>query len=367
MAGGLVGCLRTLCLIAVASVGQGQVTSAQQLPTIHRGGVVLDATTGEPIVAAKITVKAELPGKNVFTSTVETDSAGQFQIDAPFLVYGGNYFWASKPGYTWNDQSLGDRRVDPSGDVYVQHVVFRLLALSTIKGVVVGSSGKPVSGALIAATLVPWEKEPPQRLAVESKPITDSKGRFQVLVIPNSYFVCAFPPAGEPGQTAIAIPACFPSAPAYSAARVVTVAPGRTTEQLIIRLSKVSVYSVRGRIKFGATHKSKDWGMEIYASSSDDHRDRPGCQNIFGPQSTLCPGFYFGEVNTDGRFVISGLPAGSYALYARAGDGVGREIVATDYMGMVPPKPRPVRTGERDLIVTRNLSDIKVNVVLRPD
>jgi hypothetical protein len=47
-----------------------------------------------------------------------------------------------------------------------------------------------------------------------------------------------------------------------------------------------------------------------------------------------------------------------------AGDDVGHEI-ATDYLGMVPPKPRPVYMAERNLIVTRNLRDINVNVVLR--
>lgn len=318
---------------------------------------MLDATTGEPIVAAKITVQTEIPGSKASTSTVDTDSAGRFQIDSPFVQYGSNYIWASKPGYTWKDRSVGDPR----------HIVFRLLALSTIMGVVMDASGKPVSGAHIATTVVPWEKAPPQSLVeLESKPITDPEGRFQVPVVPTSYLVCAFPPAGEPGQKRIAIPACFPSAPDYSAARVVTVTPGRTTEQLIIHLSEVPVYSIRGRIRFSAVYRSKDWGMEISASSAD-YRDRPGCQDIFGPQSTLCSGPYFGEVNKDGRFVISGIPSGSYTLFARAGDGVGHEIVATDYVGGVPPKQRPVHTGQRDLIVTRNLSGIDVNIVLRPD
>jgi hypothetical protein len=365
-AGGLVICMRALFLISVASVGYGQPTAQQPLPTIHREGVVLDATTGEPIVAAQITVQAEIPGKNAFTSTVDTDSVGGFQIDAPFAAYGRNYFWASRPGYTWKDQSPGDQRVDPSGDVYVRHIVFRLLALSTITGVVMDASGKPVSGVLIATTIVPWEKEPPQGLAVESKPITDSEGHFQVPVVPNAYFVCAFPPAGEPGQAKIAIPACFPSAPVYSAARVVTVAPGRTTEQLTIRLSEVPVYSIRGRIRFAAAHKSKDWGMEIHAESSDDYGDRPGCHSPFGPQSTLCSGPYFGDVNKDGRFVISGIPAGSYTLYASAGDGVGNEVVVCG-VNRPPPKPHPVRTSELDLIVHRNRSGIDVNVVLHPD
>jgi hypothetical protein len=365
-AGGLVICMRALFLISVASVGYGQATSPQSLPTIHREGVLLDATTGEPIAAAQITVKPEIPGKNAFTSTVDTDSEGRFQIDAPFLKYGGNYFWASRPGYTWNDQSPGDQRLEPSGDVYVRHIVFRLLALSTITGVVIDASGKRVSGALIATTVVPWEKEHPQRLALESKPITDSEGRFQVPVVPNSYFVCAFPPAGEPGKAKIAIPACFPSAPVYSAARVVTVAPGLTTEQLTIRLSEVPVYSIRGRIRFAAAHKSKDWGMEIEAWSSDDYGDRPGCHGPFGPQSTLCSGPYVGDVNKDGRFVISVIPAGSYTLYARAGDGVGNEVVVCG-VNRPPPKPRPVRTSELDLVVHRNPSGIDVNVVLHPD
>jgi hypothetical protein len=108
--------------------------------------------------------------------------------------------------------------------------------------------------------------------------------------------------------------------------------------------------------------------MEVFASSSDDYADRPGCGKGFGAASTLCMGPYFGDVNSDGRFVISGIPAGSYTLFARAGDGVGREIVAIDNVGSAPPRSRPVRfTGERDLIVNRNLSGIEVNIVLHPE
>jgi VWFA-related protein len=118
--------------MSVGSVGYAQATSPQLPPTIHREGVVLDATTGEPIAAAKITVQAEIPGKNAFTATVDTDSAGRFHIDAPYMLYGQSSLWASKPGYTWKDQRLGDQRRDPSGDSYERHIVFRLLALGAV-------------------------------------------------------------------------------------------------------------------------------------------------------------------------------------------------------------------------------------------
>src|SRR5580692_2085892 len=117
-----------LFLMSVGSVGYAQTTSPQPLRAIHRDGVVLDAITGEPIVAAKITVKAAIPGKNTFTATVDTDSAGRFHIDAPYLSDGQSSLWASKSGYTWKDQRLGDQRRDPSGDFYERHIVFRLLA-----------------------------------------------------------------------------------------------------------------------------------------------------------------------------------------------------------------------------------------------
>jgi hypothetical protein len=194
---------------------------------------------------------------------------------------------------------------------------------------------------------------------------TDAQGRFRLTVVPGSYFVCAFPPGVPLDETKMALPACFPSASTYSAATAVTVEPDGASPQLTIRLLEVPTYSIRGRIISGHVPKTKGWGMTI-AAESDHPQQRLGCGRLFTiPYSSACATGFSGDVMTDGSFVISGVPAGSYSLYAKAGDGVGHEIVANDNLGMPPPKSAPpIYTGERNVIVRGNLSGVSVKIKL---
>jgi hypothetical protein len=193
----------------------------------------------------------------------------------------------------------------------------------------------------------------------------DAQGRFHVTVAPGSYLVCAFPPGVGLDETKMALPACFPSAPAYHAATAVTVGPHGASPHLTIRLLEAPIYSIRGRITSGRVLKTKHWGMTIDAES-DHTRQHLGC----GPRpmetySSACATGYAGDAKADGTFVISGVPAGSYALYATAGDYVGRQIVANDSLGMQPPTSfPPVYTGARNVIVKGNLSGVPVKVKL---
>jgi hypothetical protein len=99
---------------------------------------------------------------------------------------------------------------------------------------------------------------------------------------------------------------------------------------------------------------------------SDDPQERLGCGRLNLPYSSACASGFVGDVNADGSFVISGVPAGSYTLYAKAGDGIGHEIIANDGLGRAPQTTSapPVYAGERNVIVKGNLNGVLMKVKL---
>ena len=357
--------VRFLLLICACSFAYGQAEFLPQPRTVHRQGVVVDATTGEPIAGAAITVvTAEVPGKGTSTSKATTDFAGRFQIDAPYIMHViGGAFVVSKPGYIQQSAYFGDQLQDASGDLYLRQVVLRMVALATIGGVVVDAGEKPSPGARIS--FISLGKQPSGNAAIfaPSDTITDAQGRFQATVAPGAYHVCAAPQfLGQKAKIPVA--ACFPSAPDYASAATVTVRAGGASEPLSIQLLEMATYRISGSIHSGAAKKSS-WGVEIRADSDDSTDGRPGWQQA-----------YFGCVNRDDSFVISGLPAGTYTLSAMAGAGVQRltcdarkvaEVpsFATDYCCSSTPQPPPVLyTGQRKVTFTRNLSGIVIHVGL---
>jgi hypothetical protein len=240
-----------------------------------------------------------------------------------------------------------------------------VVAMATISGVVLDASGKPYAGAWIWTTAA---SEPPTPETWDGH-ATDAQGRFRLTVAPGSYLVCALPPGVGLDETKIALPACFPSAPAYHAATAVTVGAHGASPQLTIRLREAPTYSIRGRITSGGVLKTKDWGMTIDAGS-DHSQQHLGCGSLppMAPYSSACEIWYTGDVTADGSFVISGVPAGSYTLDAMAGDYVGRQYVVNDDLGMPPPASvPPVYTGARNVIVKGNLSGVLVKVKLEVD
>ena len=363
--------MRFLFLICACSFAYGQAEFLPEPRTVHTQGVVVDATTGEPIAGAVITVTAEVPGKGTSTSKATADFAGRFQIDTPYVMHpSGGAFLVSKAGYIQQRSYSGDQLQGASGDLYVRQVVLRMLALVTISGVVVDAGGRPSPGASIASIALDKQPAGNEVMFALNDKTTDAQGRFQPSVAPGDYHVCAIPQFI--GRTAkIPVAACFPSAPDYASASRVTARAGGAAELLTIKLLEVATYRIHGRIQPGSAGKSSwgaNWGVVIRADPDDSTDGRP----VRGPQA------YLGCVNRDDSFVISGLPAGTYTLSAVAGPGVQRlkcdakrvaEIppFATDNCCSSNPQPPPVLyTGQRKVTFTGNLSGIVVNVVRVP-
>jgi hypothetical protein len=356
--------MRFLLLICACSVAYGQAEFLPQPRTVHRQGVVVDVTTGEPIADAVITVTVEVPRKGTSTSKTTTDFAGRFQVDAPYFMHPiGGAFVVSKPGYVQRPSDFGDQLQDASGDLYQRQVVLGMLALATVTGVVVDAAGKPSPGARI--DFISLDKPPNQQGAIfaQDNPAADAQGRFEAVVLPGSYHVCATPQVFGRSQAKVPVAACFPSASDYASAASVTAHPGGAAQPLTIHLLETATYSIRGRIKPG-THNRSDWGIQIWAVSDDHTNTRPGWAQS-----------YSGCVNRGAKFVIAGVPAGAYTLSALAGPGVQTsscgarnvpkiESFAIDDCCSSVPQPRPVRySGQRKATLNRDLSGIVVNVV----
>jgi hypothetical protein len=93
----------------------------------------------------------------------------------------------------------------------------------------------------------------------------------------------------------------------------------------------------------------------------------------FSSTTRMGIGWYYGCVDRDGHFLISGLPAGSYTLQATAGRHVETLLCKPDQTGssLVPAKegwtqvPRTqLYIAERELSLRRNMSGIVLKVKL---
>jgi hypothetical protein len=308
--------MRYVLLICISSVAWAE--------TFHRGGVVIDVTTNEPIAGAVVT----MGGK-----TTTSDAGGRFQIDGQIGAIS-----ASKPGYVFQSTARGDEWQDSTGDRYQPHMIVGMLALGTIKGQVVDAEGKPFAGPRIDVLLAARQI---------NSGVADSDGNFELQVLPGSYRVCAIPQSLTHGQGTVLVAACYPSATDYYLAKDVTVVARASTQSLIIHLGEVPTYTIRGRIT-GVSAKNRKRGMIISVLSDD-----PDPYDI-GPSERT-----YGCVKPDGSFTISDVPAGAYTLEATGGSNVD-----TTPCGAQPDSqvPGTMWDGERNLVLKSNVRGITVHV-----
>jgi hypothetical protein len=345
--------MRILLLICASSLAYGQAEFLPSPRTLHREGVVVEATTGEPIAGVEIKATAPAPGGGKTESMVVTDSAGRFRIDTPKARYANEeFFFYTKDGYLWQQPYSGDQLQDASGDIHQIHMVLRLLALATIRGVVLDAHRKPSSKALVSAMRA-GNLSPTEATA-------GPKGEFQIRVVPGSYAVCARPQDPYPTPSKNTIGMCYLSATDYDTATMVTMGPGEISPPLTIHLGEMRLFDIRGII--APVHKG--WGSLIVAQADES--------------GSGVPSWSIGCIKRDGTFIILGIPAGTYTLSATAGMSVestrcdrnGRPemIFANDVCCATEPKPQATRpraivySGERRVTVTGNMNGVVVKV-----
>jgi hypothetical protein len=318
---------------------------------VHRQGIVVEATTGEPVAGVEITVGVAAPTGNSITAQTMTDSAGRFQIDSPAPRYlSQETFQFSKAGYLPQGSHWGTQLQDASGDIHRIQMVLRMSALSTIQGMVVDAHGKPFLSPVVQ--LIPEDRHG------NITPNVNERGEFQAQVLPGVYRLCAVPYLPQSGKHVrfTSAKACYPSAENVDDATPVTVDPGKTTPSLEIRLREMPVFAIRGRV----TRVPSGWGVHVMLDKVEG--------------GATGHALYFGCIERNGSFVIWGVPTGIYSLHATTGKKVGssvcdkdrRPLLAParfdDYCGFPAPPPAVVYTGERSLTVKGDLKGILVTV-----
>ena len=303
------------------------IAFGQPARMVHRGGVVVDATTGEGIEGAVV---------RDGDASVTTDPAGRFQIDGKLGIT------VSKTGYVPRGATLGDQVAGAGGELYQMHIIVRLLALGTVSGLVLDAAGRPFAGAHIDlfATV-----RPP---GVEAK--TDTDGRFQAQLPPGLYQVCATPLSEPEDGDKIPVAACVQG---------VTADSGLSNPPVTIRLGEVAVYSILGRVR-GAR---AGWGIQVHVESDTPTGTRAGFAS-----------WYFAcTLKRDGSFVIARVPAGEYTVYASAGPVVQTaecdatlvprfsSLVMQDDMRPRQPQPE-MWSGERKVTLKGDVRDLVVRV-----
>jgi hypothetical protein len=267
------------CALSLA-YGQGFSTHPH-----HRRyeGVVVDSISGQPIPDVIVS------GVNCQRKIV-TDAAGRFALECPYSFDGG--FLTSKPGYVIHGtQGYGIETSDEEGNTVHRQIVRRMWFPAKIVGRVIDASGAPARNIAVKATSTTREE------TIK----TGKDGRFELLVAPASYRLCAVseydsvlghePPPVPLRQ--VAVSSCFPIA--------VTASRQKEAAPLVIRLPMENTWSITGRV-LTQIPKTPDWATRVWAIARSK------------------PEFYRGSVDDhQDSFVISGLKTGFYTLLVRAG------------------------------------------------
>jgi hypothetical protein len=228
LAGGI--SLRRLALAVFAViVGMSAVILGQQAPPPFAGalngppakasvaGVIVRATTGEPIARATVTLtRTASPGtgprgggpqaqpgqqpqgqQQPQTLTTNTDDQGKFQFKD--VDEGAYRIVAARNGFT--RQEYGQRSSNRPGTVMtiragqqVTDISFRLTPASTITGRVIDSTGEPLPGITVQALRSTYDATGKRTLQPAGSARTNDLGEYRMYWInPGRYFVSANP------------------------------------------------------------------------------------------------------------------------------------------------------------------------------
>src|SRR6185437_1921317 len=273
-------------------------------------GQVIDATTGEGIRYAQVTLVAE--GARARGSITTED--GRFAANLP----PGTYEVAvGSPGYfdePADPQGLFDAPpLVVTGGGNPLNVVRRLTRFSHVSGKVVDAHGRPVASAVVLAS---------QSGVDVIRMTTGSDGRFDLFegLFPGSYTLAVFPPHNlpppepEPGEVPMAWGATYyPREANADTASKLVLKPGAEIFGLEIKLRATPAHEVRGvlldprgapaaktRVKLGRfSGPALHWAVEESAPS-------PDFETVTGG---------------DGSFVFSRVAEGEWEVSAEIGEG----------------------------------------------
>ena len=313
-----------LCLISTGLVcsGQSQNNSADTTATFD--GRVLDALSGVPVRRANLTLRpARGPQKPIVTVT---SGDGKFFFAG---VEPGVYrLFLEKSGYL--SQEYGSKKFQYSGESISfkakdkkADLEFRAMPQSVLTGKVIDEDGEPVTQTSVIA----MQKSRWNRQAGGNNGNTNDIGEFRISgLTPGNYIVVAnafnkrisrFSTAlidgvvRTIGTNAITSsskqeedysPTYFPSSTDEESAAIIEIAAGQQVDNIVIRIRKTPVYSVRGSVKYVGSKPPTEQTAQVQLLPKDSGAMSRG----FGVRQLG------GMVQKDGTYEFLAVQPGSY-------------------------------------------------------
>ncbi len=285
-------------------------------------GVVLNASTGQPVKKAEVSLqRTDTPpgviqqiGMSNTQRQARTDSSGRFVF--PSLDAGTYNLWASRNGYlgrAYGQESQDDpmKLLELKAGDHKSDVVFRLMPTGVIAGHVYDEDGEPLAGANVQA--MEWRYVNGRReLQNVSGCSSNDMGEYRLTGLQaRKYYVAAIYndwnqslPSDDPPATYV--PIYYPGSVEPSGAQPIDVRAGEETPAVDLSLSPIPAVRVSGRITGHVPSSRPGVGWNVTLVQSE------GGANFYH-QALTNP--------ADGTFQILNVPPGSYVVLAQLFDG----------------------------------------------
>ena len=292
--------IAVLALTVAASQAQN-VTEPRAKCTVT--GTVINAINQQPVKEAAVTLRA-LPGERSFSPAhTITGDGGRFSfIDLPpgrYLVS------ATHQGYV-NDDRDGDgfrfQPVELSTDQHLDDLVIYLSPGGVISGQIFSAKGKPVSGVAVQALKRTYRFGNPVFDEVASALSNDS-GEYRLTVLPaGDYYVRAValtPQRFDSKSTEFYVPTYFPGTGDQNRSTLLVLRAGEQLAGNDLEMIRSRGAVISGRVIDAVTHS--------FAG---------GAELTLVEEGNLTPVPYSATADSEGKFVLSGVPRANYLLVA---------------------------------------------------
>lgn len=353
--------IRLVCLAATGLLAAQEASrpAPQQEALTRVEGTVVDAATNAPLRKATVTLWSLAQGSVAERVATQTDAEGKFVIEGE--PPGEYWLWAGKPGYVTTRlsgaASLGMNIRLERGKT-VAGLSFRLELAAAISGRVIDDSGDPLPAYQVQILRKGYSNGRRQWIPkIETE--TGNWGEYRVTgLTPGRYLVLAYlserPAIVHQMKLNEMLAATYHlDAPDTGSAAEVEIVAGRDASGIDIRVRRVAVRSIRGKVT-GAVDVRRLWLMLVPFTRE-------------GEPSTNFEASA-GNVQEDGSFEINQIRPGYYQLIAQRNvtegssiAGVVRvEVGETDVedLNITLADPFPVRgtiklAGKGDLLNSR--------------
>jgi hypothetical protein len=174
----LVQALLFLLVASASLLAEKHASTSPGADAYRVAGTVINASTGEPVSRAIVTLMSEEDNRTV--SSAVSDAVGRFAFER---VSAGKYpLTGSKRGFRtvfYDDHEGFNTAIVTGPDQDTTHLIFRLTPSAGLHGVVSGDGGDPVEGARVMLFLRPRSGRQDERMAEVDNASTDDTGAYE--------------------------------------------------------------------------------------------------------------------------------------------------------------------------------------------